>query len=806
MLMAGSIFLSFAFVSSILSMTFYFLSYKGYKNTINLARVTYTTMTMLVIMASAYLLYLILTHRYDFLYVYSYSNSDLPIGYLIATFWAGQEGSFLLWLLLTAIVGVFLQSYSTKFDDLEPRVMMIYSLATTFLLAMVSPLLKDPFALTWAQEVFIPIKNIQAELLNLPIMASFIFQDNEGNGFVKINAQLVGVLQGAGLTLNNLIAFGKGLNPLLQNFWMQIHPPILFTGFSMATIPFVFAIAAMLKNDYSNWVKQSFPWLLGFAGVMGLGIMLGGYWAYGILGWGGYWAWDPVENSSLVPWLISVAAIHTMLVQQRTQGPDSSGRFAKTNIILSISVFVFVLYSTFLTRSGILGDASVHSFVDPGTTVYIFLVVFTITFLALGVGMVIWRWNKLAYKVPAEDPTLSRELSLFTAAITLGASAIVVVTGTSAPIFKQSVDISFYNQMHVPLAIIIGLLNGVSLMLKWKVNKGKEVLKKSLVSFAIAAVITLAVVGFGGVYDIMMILLTFAASFMLVVNAQVAYTIVRKNPGNGGAYIAHTGLALFILGVIGSSAYDSVKDVELPKGETVSVHGYSLTFTGYTPFENNSKYMFNIDVKKSDITKTVNPVMYISDFNNSLMREPDIWYGVAKDFYIEPLSYNPNNQAAKGHEITLNPGEKTGIHDYTLEYIKLIRPEGQAMMSGGDFKLGLQVAVSNGKETKVIEPYIEKKGAEMLNVPMEIPEFGVTVGVSSINPTTKVAILTVEDKMHPQPVAKETIVVQASVKPFVNFVWLGTIVMVAGFLLSMGKRYRQLIQKDKKTTTEIKSE
>ena len=168
---------------------------------------------------------------------------------------------------------------------------------------------------------------------------------------------------------------------------MQIHPPMLFIGFSMATVPFSFAMAALMKNDYREWVSQSLPWVLAGAGILGLGIMMGGYWAYEMLGWGGYWAWDPVENSSLIPWLIGVASIHTMLVQKRSlKTTDGIGRYAKTNLILGILTYILVLYSTFLTRSGVLGDASVHSFVDPGQLVYLFLVVFIGTFILIGIG------------------------------------------------------------------------------------------------------------------------------------------------------------------------------------------------------------------------------------------------------------------------------------------------------------------------------------------------------------------------------------------------------------------------------------
>ena len=319
----------------------------------------------------------------------------------------------MLWLLLTSIVGIFLQSYTSKRGDLELRVMTVFTLATTFLLIMVSPLFKNPFAYIWTEPIFIPVKSISAGFLNLPWMQSFLFSDgSSGQTFVKMSSDLYAKLTAAGISVNQFIADGRGLNPQLLNFWMQIHPPILFTGFSMSTVPFSFAVAALMKNDYKDWVRQSFPWVLAGAGILGLGIMLGGYWAYEMLGWGGYWAWDPVENSSLIPWLVGVASVHTLLVQRKSQSKGGIGKYAKTNLILCIMTYVLVLYSTFLTRSGVLGDASVHSFVDPGMLVYLFLVIFIGTFIALGFGMLMYRWKYLTEAASSDEDLLSRKISI----------------------------------------------------------------------------------------------------------------------------------------------------------------------------------------------------------------------------------------------------------------------------------------------------------------------------------------------------------------------------------------------------------
>ncbi len=275
--MVGSIIHTLTLAFCIISMIMYFLNYRGYKNTLNYGRIAYHGMAVLVIAASVFLWYAILTHQYQYNYIYSYSNNslrDLGIFQLASSFWGGQEGSFMLWLLLTAIVGIILQSYASKRGDLEPRVMAVFTLATSFLLVMVSPWFKNPFEYIWITPVFVKIEHINSQFLNAdiyPFLQSFFFTDQSTNqSFIQVSSDLVSQLSQAGISVNQFIIDGKGLNPQLLNFWMQIHPPILFAGFSMATVPFAFAIAALMKNDYRDWVKQAFPWMLAGMGVLGL--------------------------------------------------------------------------------------------------------------------------------------------------------------------------------------------------------------------------------------------------------------------------------------------------------------------------------------------------------------------------------------------------------------------------------------------------------------------------------------------------------------------------------------------------------
>ncbi|MEK6572653.1 MAG: cytochrome c biogenesis protein CcsA, partial [Bacteroidota bacterium] len=398
--MIGTIVIWIAFAAALTSAWDYFQVVRRKKESLTLARRSFHIMVLGVVLSSFLLLMFILQHRFEYAYVYSYSSRSLPLGYLFSTFYAGQEGSFLFWAFSGAIIGIFLLNY-TRRKRIEAEVISIYVSIQAFLLLLL--IAKSPFRSIWD-----------------------VFPGQVAAGVVPSD--------------------GRGLNPLLQNFWMTIHPPVLFVGFAAMAVPFSFAAAALWRKKYQDWLASAFPWVLFAVLALGAGIMLGAYWAYGVLGWGGYWGWDPVENSSLIPWLTAIALTHTILVQKRTGG------LKRTNLVLAIVSFLLVLYSTFLTRSGILGDASVHSFVDPGSVVYLLLIAFIGTFAALGIGLF---WTRRAELKAASEKAylLSREAVLGIGAAVICASALVIFFGTSLPIIsKTTVEPSFYDQMNLPIA------------------------------------------------------------------------------------------------------------------------------------------------------------------------------------------------------------------------------------------------------------------------------------------------------------------------------------------------------------------
>ncbi|CAN5434918.1 cytochrome c biogenesis protein CcsA [soil metagenome] len=755
--MLGKILIYTAFFASIFSVITFFMVHLGKIKLLKYGRLFYHIAAISVISAAAFMMYNILNHHFEYAYIWEHSNSELQLPLLISTFYAGQEGSFMLWTLMTSIIGIFLLNYVSKGDRLEPQVMSVYALILGFLAFIL--ILKSPFLFVWEK---------------WPTEVEF--------GFIPDK--------------------GKGLNPLLQNFWMSIHPPTLFIGFSSLAVPFCFAIATLMKNKYNEWIKYSMPWLLFSGGVLGLGIMMGGYWAYGVLGWGGYWAWDPVENSSFIPWIVTVAAVHTMVAQKRTGG------YKKTNLILCILTFLLVLYSTFLTRSGVLGDSSVHSFVDPGNEVYIALVCFIGLFILIAAGAMIYRFKELKALNLQPNKLLSRESSLFLGTITLCAAAVVITAGTSWPIIsKGSVDASFYNKMNLPIAIMIAFINGIGLLLKWKNTEEKKFFKSLIFPLSLALVVTLGLV-YVGVQDFLVALFALAAFFSFFINAEIAISIIRKNRSLAGAYIAHVGLALVFLGIIGSSKYSKEENVslQLNKPTLVSSLGYTLTYTGATPFEDpnnktDTKYHFNVVVEKDGKEVTMQPIMYFSQFSDGVMKNPDIANFPTKDLYLSPMGLEQPSEFSDEDVHELKKGEEIKVGDMKVQFVDFDfgnSEKGGKEMQSGNFTIGAVLKITDSKFTETISPKIkyvnnnpEYQSANMTGNQNYEFYFSKMNAQGVDGPIASIAIVD-KRKEKKEGVKEETLILTASVKPFINILWMGTGILVLGFAVSIFRRRKEL--------------
>ena len=287
-------------------------------------------------------------HRYEFQYIWKHLNNEMPMRFIFSAFWGGQEGGFLLWMFWHNVLGWILLRRQTRWQS---GVMATLSVIEVFLTSMLLGVYFGDFQL--GLDPFLLLREAPNNL-GLPWTARSDY-----------------------LTAFPMFQDGQGLNPLLQNYWMTIHPPTLFLGFAATSVPFAYAIAGLAKRDDRSWMHPALRWSIFGIGILGTGILMGGAWAYEALSFGGFWAWDPVENSSLVPWLTLVAGAHLLLINRNRKKPLA---LFSTFYFLLIS-FLLVLYSTFLTKSGILGDTSVHSFVDSGILPQ--LLVYLLSFVGL---------------------------------------------------------------------------------------------------------------------------------------------------------------------------------------------------------------------------------------------------------------------------------------------------------------------------------------------------------------------------------------------------------------------------------------
>ncbi|HDL01947.1 MAG TPA: hypothetical protein ENH23_06915, partial [candidate division Zixibacteria bacterium] len=447
-------------ISLVLSTVFYLLAWRGKDEVLNLARNFYYASTALISTAIAVLLYLILTHDFSVAYVYSYSSTDLPLGYLISTLWGGQEGTFLLWIFFTSLLGIIMLRTAGLF---EKGNMFFVNL---FLLSIIIILIKkSPFEL-------------------LPVFSTE----------------------------------GAGLNPLLQNFWMQIHPPIMFIGFSGAVFPFAFAMTGLIEKKYTQWAESAKRWTV-FAWLsLGVSLVMGGYWAYITLGWGGFWAWDPVENSSFIPWIFLAAQIHVLFINRLRRGLM---RFSLFMVCLS---FWSVLYGTFLTRSGVLADFSVHSFVDLGLNNY--LASGLLFFVFIGLGLIALRWKDIPPN-KSFSQAASKSYMITLGILFLFIGGILTLIGTSAPLLTRfsddpsAVGLHYYFITMTPIAIGVMLLLGIFPAFKWNRGLSKPKLLLTGISAGVLTIVLLLITGF--TYELMYLLFFGTAVMAIVSNTLVLY-------------------------------------------------------------------------------------------------------------------------------------------------------------------------------------------------------------------------------------------------------------------------------------------
>ena len=543
----------------------------------------------------ACLLYSFITNDFSVRYVADNSNTQMPTIFRVSALWGAHEGSLLLWALILSFWGAAVAFFSKGIPSIMlARVLSVMGfIGVGFMLFML--MTSNPFE----------------RLLQIPLE-------------------------------------GRQLNPLLQDVGLAIHPPLLYMGYVGMSVAFSFAMAAMIGGKLdAAWARWARPWTNVAWVCLTFGIALGSWWAYYELGWGGWWFWDPVENASLMPWIVGTALIHSLAVTEKR------GSFKVWTILLAIMAFSLSLLGTFLVRSGVL--TSVHSFAsDParGLFILIFLLV------VIGSSLLLFAFRAHKLRSTGSFSLVSRETGLLINNVILVVMAATVLLGTIYPLIidalgsgKISVGPPYFNAIIVPLALVLFMVMGFGFYLRWKKDSISRVLKKTRIPLAMSLVIALILPYLlASDFNIKTVLGLFAGSW-IALSALLWVLSLGRSPfslplSTWGSVIAHTGMAMTVIGITVVSLYDSERDVRLEQGQSYELAGYTFKFMGVDSIQGKN-YRANratVMVTKDDkLVTTVFPEKRDYGPGAMPMTEAGIDAGFLRDLFValgEPLGGN----------------------------------------------------------------------------------------------------------------------------------------------------------------------
>ncbi|EHQ29400.1 cytochrome c biogenesis protein CcsA [Mucilaginibacter paludis] len=766
----------------------------------NMGRIGFIANSVSVVGIGACLFYIIYNNFFEYHYAWAHSSRTLPVYYIISSYWEGQEGSFWLWGFWQAVLGNVLL---WKAKSWENPVMTVVGLSQTLLSSMLIGV--ELFGTRVGSSPFILLREaIQAPIFSRP----------DYLGYIKD---------------------GNGLNPLLQNYWMVIHPPTLFLGFASMIIPFAYAIAGLWTKRYKEWVQPAITYSLFSVMVLGTGIIMGSFWAYESLNFNGFWAWDPVENASVIPWLTLIGAVHVLIVYKNT------GQAYFTSLFLVLISFVLVLYASFLTRSGILGETSVHAFTDLG--MFWHLVVDVLIFLALAATLVAMRWKELPISKKDEE-TYSREFWMFVGSVFLGLSCFHLVVVTSIPVWNAMFGtklappiepIRFYNVFQAGFAFVITLLAGFSQFLKYKKTDTTRFFITSITYFVFAILITALIVYVTGIYHTnwIFMLVTLGAVYSVMANAKILAEVFKGKIKLAGSAVAHIGFGLLIIGAViaaGTSkvvsinksgmvevaGFDKVADVRenimLYKNEPVTMGKYTVTYVGDSIAMPN--HYFKVNYKQFDASGKVTEDFILkpnaqANEKMGLVATPDTKHYLFHDLYTHvtaaPIKDDLHQSAGGAAHDETNDDKnydppiinEVAIGD-TIRYrdgiivLKQLNAGAQVQnipLGKNDVSVGASLEVTTHGKTYKSEPVYMIKGGSGFDFARKVDDAGLKLRLSKILPK----INKVEITVYQQPESKKAYIVMKAIEfPYINFFWSGTIIMVIGFLLSIFRRNKEL--------------
>ena len=579
----------------------------------------------LMVCASAIMINAFLTDDFSIRYVAHYSDSVQPLFYKITSYWGGLDGSIMFWVLLLSVFGTIAVAVNrVRYRELIPYVVAtICTVQMFFLYLMVVH--KNPFS-------------------------TFLIQAPTD---------------------------GTGLNPLLQNYWMAIHPPSLYTGFVGMTIPFAFGIAALATGHLDDaWLRAVRRWTMFSWLFLTFGLTLGMIWAYEELGWGGYWAWDPVENAGLLPWFTATAFLHSVMVQERRS------MLRIWNVSLVIVTFFLTIFGTFMTRSGVV--QSVHAFGEDRVLAWLFTG-FMVTILTVSFGLVIWRMPLLRARSNQLDSWVSREAAFLVNNWILLFSAFFVLFATMFPTLSEAVTGTritvaqpFYNTWMAPIGLVLLFLTGVGPLLAWRKSTLQNLRQQFLIPVALGLVTAVALAAAG--------LRIWSSGLCFALSAFVAGTIgqefwrgasvrqknsgtdlftalvglVSRNKRRYGGYIVHLGIVLMFLGFAGG-AYKQDEQVLLKLGESATVGKWQFRNDGVKVSDDGQKQMttaYVTVVRDGKDVDTLYPAKWtFHKHEDAPTTEVGIRRGFAEDLYVVLPATDPALMAAQTAtlQIVVNP-------------------------------------------------------------------------------------------------------------------------------------------------------
>ncbi|MEP6627084.1 MAG: cytochrome c biogenesis protein CcsA, partial [Ginsengibacter sp.] len=798
----GHFFVLLAFVTSIISAISYFKASKVSLETEKRSWILFARGAFFIqffsLLAVFFCIYYVCSHHYfEYLYAYKHASKELEAKYLLACIWEGQEGSFLLWSMWHCVLGCVVILTAKK---REAPVMGIV--------------------------------NVAQFLLILMLLGIYVFNVRIGsNPFNLTRNELAGPIFGQADYLK-YIKDGIGLNVLLRNYWMVIHPPVLFLGFASTVVPAAFAYSSLSTKDWGGWIKPVLPWALFSGCVLGVGIMMGGKWAYESLSFGGYWAWDPVENAALVPWIILVAGLHCMAIY------NSTGNALRASYLFTILTYFFILYSTFLTRTGILGDTSVHSFTEAGMAMNVLIGIYVLG-ITLPLLFLFFKNYKQIPSIQKEENISSREFWMFIGSLILFLSALFIISVTSLPVYNKIFNTNLadpqdreftYNKVLVLVAVIVGLLTAISQFLKYKQTGKKYLFNKMVLPFSIAVVISVLLAIFypieftkkGPGFLVAIYLALFATIFSVVANAAYLKTVLKGNLKAGGAAIAHLGFALMIAGMLissgnkqvisdnrttglfipfdkdptGRSTENPLENLTLLKGVPTQMGKYTVTYESDSASENEkTRTYYNLHFEKKDTTTgkvlenfVLSPDSYRMKDNN-LSSNPGTKHYLSHDVFTYVSTISVHNEekdtsSFKMHEMAIGDSVFFTKGFLVLNGV-LKNPDNERFhFSPRDTALVADITVYGQDSTRhKAYPALTIHNQEINFIDDTVITQNIYLNLSGIGKDQKFKIgVKQTDKL------TDFITLKAYVFPYINLVWAGLIIMACGFVVSLVRR------------------